>query len=258
MKMNPFKGEEKNKFLIEVPTYGKTMTNEGVAEAIADEGVEYQRESILDILSRRDRMHRNAFGRGEGTQDENFYYGPFVTGRAEGSTAKFDPAKNRAHIKARPTRRLRKQLNATKINFIGLKNLTARIGKLFDFGSGKTDEVITPDDDVRISGVGMQIFPLDDPEMGVFFTNLETVEVYRVDRPLRENFSKTILARTPELADGTYEMKIVTRYSGNKKKPLKEPHTLIFHIQLTVGNAAKDKIENPENDGKEMISDDKK
>ena len=38
MKENPFNDEEKNKFLIEVPTYGKTMNNEGVEDAIAEEG----------------------------------------------------------------------------------------------------------------------------------------------------------------------------------------------------------------------------
>ena len=37
-KEDSFSDEENNKFLIEVPAYGKTMNNEGVEDAMTEEG----------------------------------------------------------------------------------------------------------------------------------------------------------------------------------------------------------------------------
>ena len=255
-----FRDRDSNKYIGEVVSQGKTMNNEGVADAIVEDGTEYKREAIIDILSRRDYIHRRSFGRGEGTQDENFYYGLHVGGTMHGATAKFDPAKNSARIKARPTAKLRKLLKSTCMEVVGVKEPSARIGKVFDYASETTDDIITPDEDILISGIGLQIAPLNNISMGVFFTNVETGEVFRVNRKFGKNSSASILTRTPkELPEGKYDLKIVTCFADRKNRLLKSPRTLTFKVKLTVAGGSNDKNEKtPANNGKQNTPDNRK
>jgi hypothetical protein len=245
LKDNPFGEEETNSYIGEVSTYGSTMHNKDIANAMVEEGTEYRAEAILEILSRRDRIVQEAIGRGESVQDDNFHYGPYIGGILEGADAKFNPEKNRTLVRARPTEKLRKLLKSIKVEIIGVKSQKTRLGRVFDFATEKIDEVITPNDEILITGTNIQIVPIDDTAMGIFFTNVDTGEVFRVTTKLRGNLPKSVRAKTPALTDGKYELKIVTRYSGRKNALLKTPRVMILHVKLTVTNNSDDKSQNP-------------
>jgi hypothetical protein len=103
-----------------------------------------------------------------------------------------------------------------------------------DIKTGSLNGVLTPDRDVRITGAKVKIVG-EDPGVGLFFVNTETEERTQVDpTDIVENTAGHILAVVPVLANGTYQVQIVTQYTGGSRT-LKEPRTALFDKVLTVG-----------------------
>jgi hypothetical protein len=103
-----------------------------------------------------------------------------------------------------------------------------------DMKTGSLNGILTPDRDVRITGSKVKIAG-EDSGVGLFFVNLETEERTQVDpTDIVENTAGHLLAVVPMLADGGYQVEIVTQYAGGGRL-LKEPRTAVFDKVLRVG-----------------------
>jgi hypothetical protein len=100
--------------------------------------------------------------------------------------------------------------------------------------TGNKDGVISVGGDIIITGSKIKIDPIDEeqPELGVFFVDIYGTEI-PLDYPLTENTPKKIVCRLPyQVTDGTYTLKIVTRFSTSSTM-LKTPRTIQYEIPLT-------------------------
>lgn len=155
--------------------------------------------------------------------------GPFI-----GPKAQFDPTVNRIDLRTSPrTAEYGAELQRIPVIVTGVEEGLPTIISVTDVRSGATNDVLTPGGIVNVKVSRGRI--TDDSESGLFFiaddgTTAATVPV----RELGTNMPTKLSFVVPQLATGKYYLKIVTCYSGNDQRPLKEPRENTFPYQLTV------------------------
>ena len=227
-----------NDYLADVSTAGTTLRNEDIAQQIVNARSELRYETILSVLNERDAVVRNAVLGGFSVLDGNVHLAPRVKGVWEGTAHVFDPKAHKITVDATPSVEFRKALeDEVGVEVLGEKTGGgAFIGLVTDVATGKTDGTITRNGDLIIEGEKIRIAPAGEEGLGVFFVHPNGDAVLVTD-PLTQNDPKKIIARVPALADGTYTLKIVTRFtSGNNL--LKEPRTIVYELPLQVGQPA--------------------
>jgi hypothetical protein len=113
----------------------------------------------------------------------------------------------------------------------GIADTDAYIDEVTDVFTGMIDDTLTPGETIIIRGAKIKIGGSEDV-VGLFFTNesAETIQVSQQSIP--QNKNSEIIAKIPDLAAGTWRMKIVTQIVGNT--PLKDPRTIQFDSDLHV------------------------
>jgi hypothetical protein len=232
LRLNALTKDVDNDYIAEVSTAGDTKHNEDIAKAIKEEGSELQVETLLDILNRGDRWRRKYLLNGSSTQSGNFHISPRVLGGWLGILPVFNPKKHKITFDAVPTADFRKEIDEeVGVEILGKK---ADGGAVIGMVTGvvdKPDGSIAPGDDIIITGEKIKIAPADEAGLGVFFVS-ETDEK-PLDYPMTENNPKRIVCRVPNLQDGTYTLKIVTRFSSSSVL-LKEPRTIVYETPIVV------------------------
>jgi hypothetical protein len=227
--------EVDNDYIAEVSTVGNTLRNEQIAKLIVKERSELRYDTILSILNERDAVVRDAVLNGSSFQDGNIHIAPRITGNWIGSDPIFDPKQNRIIISSTMTSDMRKALEDVGVELLGKKSDGgAIIGLVTDVLTGNKDGVISVGGDVIITGSKIKVDPIDEeePELGVFFVDIYGTEI-PLDYPLTENTPKKIVCRLPyQVTDGTYTLKIVTRYTSSATL-LKAPRTILYELPLT-------------------------
>jgi hypothetical protein len=127
---------------------------------------------------------------------------------------------------------MRSTLETVGVEVLGEKDSGAFIGLVTDIISGRTDGIITPEEDIILSGDKLKIMPEDEAGLGVFFKDSSGREI-RVSRKLTENTPKKLVFRVPALNPGEYTLKVRTRFS-NAQHLLKEPRTIRYEFPLRV------------------------
>lgn len=221
-----------NDYIAEVSTEKNTLRNEDISQRIVNEGSEIKYDTILSIIRQRDRIVRENLLLGFSVLTDVCQFTPRVLGSWIGSSAKFDPAIHKLTLDIILAAAMRKDLESVGVEVLGVKDNIATIGLVTDTLTGKTDGSITINDDILIDGNKIKVVG-EGEEIGVFFVASDAT-VTKVTRRLTQNDPKTLIARVPALADGTYTLRIVTRFtSGNTL--LKEPRTIEYERPLTVG-----------------------
>jgi hypothetical protein len=223
-----------NDCIADVSTAGTTKHNEDIARAIKEEGSDLQLETLLDVLNRGDRVRRRFLLEGCSIQTDIVHVAPRVSGNWLGADPLFDPAAHKITVNATATASLRKALEEeVGVEVLGKKtDGGAIIGLVTDVLSGKTDGTISVNGDLIITGEKIKIAPAGGEGLGVFFTAENGAET-PLEYPISENSPKKILCRVPNLAAGTYTLKIVTQFtSGNTL--LKQPRTIVYELPLKV------------------------
>jgi hypothetical protein len=103
---------------------------------------------------------------------------------------------------------------------------------LTDVESGLEGVGITPGGQVIADGGMMKVWPLGGPGLGIFFTGEDGTD-WPVTRKLTENMPKRLVFTAPDLTDGRYTLKVITRYTRGGKL-LKVPRTIFYPVPLIV------------------------
>jgi hypothetical protein len=221
-----------NDFTAEVSTAGSTLRNTDIAARIVTARSELRVETIQSILAMRDDIVRDALVQGTAVQDGCVHISPKVSGSWIGASRAFDPEAHKIGLSISPTAEMRAALETVGVEVLGEKDAGAYIGLITDVNTGKTDGMITPDEDVVITGDKIKIAPEGEAGLGVFFVDADGAE-HPVSHKLSENLPKKLVARVPALAAGVYTLKIVTRYSHGSH-PLNEPRSIVYEFPVTV------------------------
>jgi hypothetical protein len=229
-----FLNDASNNYVAEVSTAGRTIHNEDVARIMIAEGSEYHYETILSILNRKDSIVMHHIKEGGTAQDRCVRIAPRVPGVWRGLSLIFNPVKNKPTVDLTATVELRDILSEVTVEVLGVKEASGFIAIVVDTTTGDASGLITPADDIIISGDKIKVLPEDDETTGVFLDNNATGTSYRVTRRLIQNTPKKILARLPNLPIGEYTLRIVTRYSNSNHKLLTELRTITYDNPLRV------------------------
>jgi hypothetical protein len=223
-----------NDYIAEVSTTGHTLRNEDIARLIANERSELRYESMVSAFHERDAIVRNALLNGSSVMDGVMHIQPRIPGNWIGASPVYDPKHHRPTFDATPTTEFRKMLDEqVGVEILGTKtDGGAVIGLVTDVATGKVDGQITSRGDVIITGEKIKIAPDNDVSVGVFLVTPGGEEV-RFNNPFAENNPKRLICRVPDIENGTYTLKIVTRYS-NSNTLLKESRTIVYELPVTV------------------------
>jgi hypothetical protein len=102
-----------------------------------------------------------------------------------------------------------------------------------DTGSRTTDDRLTPNDTLRVTGIKLEVIG-DDPSVGLDLVNQATGEAISVAlSAFAVNKPGELIFTLPALPPGVYYLRITTQYSSSGKL-LKTPKTFTYGKPLTV------------------------
>jgi hypothetical protein len=226
-------------YVAEVDTAGETRRQQDIIDRIIDEGSEVKRETIKAILDRANTVKRDFILNGYSVYDEFIHLSPRITGTWTGKET-FTEGKHKVTVDAVVSKGMHEDFKEVGVHVLGIAEPGAHILLVTDVATQKTDGTITPGDDIVIAGDKIRVIgePQPDgslePGMGVFF--VDSTAITPAAR-ITENMPSHVVARVPAgMPDGTYTLRIVTRYT-NSVKLLKTPRTIEYNIPLVVKTA---------------------
>lgn len=200
--------------IAEVHSKNPTRQNSDIADRIVKERSEFRRETILNILSERDKIVKDYICEGDSFRDGIVQISPRITGIWETESSPFDPAIHRRTLDMVMTNDIRATLDNVSVKVLGKKEASSKIASVKNSLTGKEDGTIPLGDDVVIEGDKIKIQDESDTTQGVFFVDSEGSE-HRVARKLTENKPSRLIARVPaDIAEGEISLIIRMRYSG--------------------------------------------
>ena len=217
--------------IADVHAHAATQRNEDIAEIITKERSEFRKETIMSILSMRDKAVKDLIEQGLSFMDGLVQISPRVSGVWETENSPYDEKVHKRTVDLIPTADLRTALEAIGVKVLGAKEESARITEITDTATGLKDGTLTIGDDIIIEGDKLKI---DEPdaEQGVFFKSANGTE-YKTNRRLSVNKPSQIIARVPkEVPEGVVTVIIRTKYTGGAIK-LKEVREITFKLSCT-------------------------
>lgn len=221
---------DQNDFYGKVKPQG-SLRNDDIAEEIIKEGTEYQKETILDILNRSDRIKVEKLVEGYSINSGVCYSHIGVNGVFHGATDRFDPIEHRIIASFTSSSALREELKKTQVEIVGTATTDPVIGKVIDSLTKVEDSSITPNNVCVIKGHRLKLSG-ENVAVGVFFINQNDNARNKCEQIIT-NEPKQLVVMIPALVAGNYILEVVTQYSSNNLN-LKEPRTVSFEHVLIV------------------------
>ena len=217
--------------IADVYQHAETQRNADIADIIVKERTEFRPETIMNILTMRDKVVTQLLEEGLSVMDGVVQITPRVSGVWETEGAEYDEKIHKRTVDIVPTADLRDVLDAISVKVLGAKEATARITSITDTATGLKDGTITIGDDIIIEGDKLKVDEKDAAQ-GVFFKAANGTE-YKTTRRLSVNKPSQIIARVPkEVPAGAVTVIVRTKYSSTAK-PLKEIKEIIFGYPCT-------------------------
>ena len=193
-----------------------TKRDEDIADEIVAEGSEIKRETILNILSLRNKKVLGYALAGYNYSNDVEQMSPRVNGVFEDINAQFDPNIHKCVIDITAGAALRSELANVAVKVTGTKEAGgAKIGAVANSVTGEKDGTIPIGDDIIIEGEKIKIQDEADEAQGVFFADSTGAE-HRVSRKLTVNKPAQLIARVPaDLAEGSVTLIVRTKYTGS-------------------------------------------
>lgn len=146
----------------------------------------------------------------------------------------WNPETNHIYILMQQDKVLREAIAETSVKILGEKGAAAYILGAQDTATRATDGSATPGRTFRLKGKNIRVTG-DDESVGVYLIDSDgTKTKLDMDRIVTNNPSQVIVLLPSDLAEGSYELQIVTQYSGTGRL-LKAPRTVTR--ELFVGDA---------------------
>ena len=194
-----------------------TLGGVGMEQIIADmqfQGVELQKETIIDIVNRFNRLAAQRVTEGYTVNTGLVNMRPMIKGVFHGTAV--DPEKHRVYISITQGIDLRKAVSGT------------------DAFTGKRDGSLTKGRNAEIRGAFIKVVG-DGVGVGVAFTKTDTGTRTLLDaHDIVINEPSRVLIMVPaSLAAGTYDLSLTTQFTGSNKT-LKNPRTVIYKTKITI------------------------
>ena len=210
----------------------KVIRSRDIAKFIKDSGSEVELETLEQILEQHDRIVCEKLQQGHGVLTGFCQLTPTVTG-SFGARGKFIPDVHKITLDIVLSAEMRAMLKEVDIVIMGVKDGGTFIGLVTDTSTGLTDGTITAGDDILIEGDKIQIDPLGENGLGVFFVNADG-DAIPVTRRLTQNEPQRLIARVPnDLPPGQYTLRVVTKYTTSSIL-LMEPRVIEYDKLLIV------------------------
>lgn len=231
----------KEDYIAKVKTL-KSLTIEGVANAIAAERTEYRPETIVNICNLVDEKIRQLVCQGNTVVTGSALYSPSITGLLIGTTGAINPEINKCIVNVAPSVAMRAEVAKVTPEFSGnVKNLGgARISLVKDVTTGLTDGTITPGGMLDVTGSKIKCVNADGTGTGTLKLIKEstqavaaTITTFGINDP-----SRLMFTLPASLGNGRYSLELETWYS-NSTTLLKEPRTLAYPFTLMAGDGEK-------------------
>lgn len=202
-----------------------SFSEDDLAEEISESNVGISKAEALAVFETADRIILKRFGRGESYNARLAHYHFSIPG-----VFKEGEYPTTVVSKITPSKEL---LEAAKQNTLRHVEPTVQLSISYvdDIKSGTTNQFITRGGNVKIFGHNLKITGTN-PAVRVEFISVEDPEaVYPVAAvDLVVNNPSELLIVAPQMVlDEPVQLKITTQYSGNVKKPLKEPRSITFN-----------------------------
>lgn len=227
--------KEKGDYSAKVKKVRPTRTLTDVAGQIVKEGSEYQLESIINILSRANRIKIDFLSMGDSVNDGMVIIEPAITGVFYDSA--FNEKQHTCTLNMRSTNDVQTMLAQVKGEYSGLTvdNGGAVIEKITDSTTGSTTGEVTPGKVITLSGNKIRIVPEEGEtvESCITYTNEDNETVTaQEDAPVINDPGRVVI-QLPMLAAGSYTLTIKTLFS-NTSTNLKAPRYITAKTKLTV------------------------
>lgn len=212
-----------------------TLGGVGMEQIIADmqfQGVELQKETIIDIVNRFNRLAAQRVTEGYTVNTGLVNMRPMIKGVFHGTAV--DPEKHRVYISITQGIDLRKAVSGTQIAIQGVMSDIIAIHSVTDAFTGKRDGSLTKGRNAEIRGAFIKVVG-DGVGVGVAFTKTDTGTRTLLDaHDIVINEPSRVLIMVPaSLAAGTYDLSLTTQFTGSNKT-LKNPRTVIYKTKITI------------------------
>jgi hypothetical protein len=149
-------------------------------------------------------------------------------------TQQVDP--HTVHLNLHPGSALRAAIQNISTRRIDNVSTGGLIHAVQDVKTGSLNDALTPDRDLRINGTKIKVTG-EDAGIGVYFVNTADGARTKVDpTDIVTNNPSELMVVIPTLAAGTYNLQVVTQYSGAGRE-LVNPRVITLDKPLTVGAA---------------------
>ncbi|GHT67460.1 hypothetical protein FACS189452_05210 [Bacteroidia bacterium] len=205
---------------------------EGLIDELVNEGMELKRETVLDVVTRYNRKCVDMALRGYNVNTGLVHLHATIKGVFHNKT--WNPEANTLHVSVSQGAELRKAVAETSVEIIGEHADPIAIFGITDMSTGKTDGTVTRGFNAEVKGTYIKLAG-DDPTVGVYLRNTGTGEVFKFPASniaLNEP-SRLLLLVPPTLAEGTYELRVITQFAAGNK-PLKQPRNAMLALHVDV------------------------
>ena len=217
--------------IADVHAHTATQRNEDLAEIITKERSEFRKETIMSILTMRDKAVKELIEQGVSFMDGLVQISPRISGVWETENSPYDEKVHKRTVDLIPTADLRNALDEIGVKVLGAKESSARITEITDTATGLKDGTLTIGDDIIIEGDKLKVDEKDAAQ-GVFFKVANCTE-YKTTRRLSVNKMGQIIARIPDtVPEGEVTVMVRTKYSGSSA-PLKTVREIVFKLPCT-------------------------
>jgi hypothetical protein len=137
------------------------------------------------------------------------------------------------HLNLHPGRILRAAVQDMPTRRVDNVTTGGLIHSVQDVKTGSLNDALTPDRDLRINGLKLKVVGTD-AAVGIYFVNATDGARVQVDpTDIVTNNPSELMVVIPALSVGTYNLQVVTQYSGTTTL-LKNPRIITFDKPLTV------------------------
>ncbi|PJJ66595.1 DNA-binding domain-containing protein [Chryseobacterium geocarposphaerae] len=162
-----------------------------------------------------------------------FTAGTLIRGVFDSPSETFNSDKHTILFQFNQGEKLRAEIPNIEINILGVADSSSIILQVTDVKSGTVNDLLTPGKNLKISGNKIKIAG-ENPANGIFFVNTSTSTRTQVEiNDIVTNNPSELIVVIPDLQPGTYQLEVVTQYSGGSNL-LKEPRTTELKKELTV------------------------